>query len=76
MDFGTLWGGFWKGFGRPKSSILALFSQLLVEKSYQKSSEKKIVETNRKSSDFGGQREVDYPSTRTLEVDTRTAQGL
>ena len=48
MDFGTLWDGFWKGFGRPKSSILALFSPFLLEKSYQKSSEKKNVEKNRK----------------------------
>ena len=76
MDFGTLWGGFWKGLGRPKSSILALFSQLLVEKSYQKSSEKKIVEKNRKITDFGGQKEVGSFMMRILEVDTRTAQGL
>ena len=26
IDFGRIWGGFWEGFGRPKSSIFALFS--------------------------------------------------
>ena len=27
LDFGRVLGGFWEGFGRPKSSIFALFSQ-------------------------------------------------
>ena len=26
LDFGGVWGGFWEGFRRPKSSIFALFS--------------------------------------------------
>ena len=26
VDFKRIWGGFWEGFGRPKSSIFALFS--------------------------------------------------
>ena len=55
MDFGTLWGGFRKGFGRQKSSILALFSPFLLEKSYQKSSEKKKVDFGGQDGDFGGQ---------------------
>ena len=83
MDFGTLWGGFRKGFGRPKSSNLALFSPFLLEKSYQKSSEKKKVDYGGQDGDFGGQegnfggqREGPHPGTRTFRIGRRNGRGL
>ena len=82
MDFGTLWGGFRKGFGRPKSSILALFSPFLLEKSYQKSSEKKNIDFGGQDGDFGGQegdfgvqRERGHPFPWTFRIGQRNGQG-